>query len=336
MSMASKKWFRQGMCFRQLGYLLCIWCLAGFAQATEASAEMQPVDQTQEIPQLSWYLDSFLELADDVEEANERGHKLVLYFHQEGCPYCYNLVTRVFPHPDVNALMAQNYELIELDIWGSRVVTLQDGTELAEKQLAAMLKVQYTPTLIFLDETGTPELRVDGYRPPEAFLDLVQGLIAGKSVLPDPEGVSEQLLDLSQPANLPVAVQLIAGDCAACVDFNKEVLERADTQNLLAEYQRVDINLSDNPRIKLPGDRTVTAGDWARELGISYLPAWLFYDAAGKEQFRVDAYVRAFHFNSALQYVASGAYKQQPEFQRYIHDQADQLRNSGQSVNILE
>ncbi len=341
MSRISENRLSKGQRLRQSWYLLCVWSLAAFTQATElsdqhASAKMQPVDQTQEIPELSWYLDSFLELADDIAEAGERGHKLVLYFHQEGCPYCYNLVTRVFPHPDVNTLMAKNYELIELDIWGSRIVTLQDGTELAEKQLAAMLKVQYTPTLIFLDEAGTPELRVDGYRPPQAFLSLVQGLITGKSVLPEPEGVAEHLIDLSQSAEQPIAIQLIASECQACAEFKKEVLARQDTQSLLAGYQRLDINLSENPRIKLSDGRIMTAAEWARELRISYLPAWLFHDAAGKEQFRVDAYVRAFHFNSALQYVASGAYKEQPEFQRYVHDQADHIRNNGQSVNILE
>ncbi|MBN3561242.1 thioredoxin fold domain-containing protein [Aliamphritea spongicola] len=334
--------FRQGIkqCIQRLCWLAAVMVMAFSVHAAnpdgKPAIEMQAVDHNQEIPELSWYLDGFLELADDVAEAKERGHKIVLYFHQEGCPYCYNLVTQVFPEPRVDALMADNYELIELDIWGSRIVTLQDGTELEERQLAAMLKVQYTPTLIFLDETGTPERRVDGYRPPEAFLELVTGLVNGKSALPAAEGVGDQIIDLGMKADRPVAVQLVATDCAACEGFSKEVLSREDTQALLSGYRRLDVNLTENPMVKLPDGTTVAAGQWARELGISYLPAWIFLDSAGKEQFRVDAYVRAFHFNSALQYVASGAYKGQPEFQRYLHDQADQIRKSGNSVDILE
>lgn len=332
---------RQGIeqCFRQLGWLAAVMLMAFTVHASQGeqpSVSMQAVDNDQEIPELSWYLDGFLELADDVAEAKERGHKIVLYFHQEGCPYCYNLVTQVFPEPRVDALMAANYELIELDIWGSRIVTLQDGTELEEKQLAAMLKVQYTPTLIFLDETGTPERRVDGYRPPEAFLALVTGLVNGKSTLPASEGTGDKLINLSAGASQPAAIQLTAADCSSCEGFSKEVLSREDTRALLAGYRQLDVSLTENPVLKLPDGRTVAAGQWARELGISYLPAWIFLDAAGKEQFRVDAYVRAFHFNSALQYVASGAYKGQPEFQRYLHDQADQIRKSGNSVDILE
>ncbi|WP_271270273.1 thioredoxin fold domain-containing protein [Aliamphritea hakodatensis] len=331
---------RQGIkqCFRQICRLSVVMLMAFTVHASQGgqpAVSMQAVDHNQEIPELSWYLDGFLELADDVAEARERGHKIVLYFHQEGCPYCYNLVTQVFPEPRIDALMAENYELIELDIWGSRIVTLQDGTELEEKQLAAMLKVQYTPTLIFLDETGTPERRVDGYRPPEAFLELVTGLVNGESALPSSEETGDQLIDLSKQSR-PAAIQLVATACSACEGFSQEVLVREDTRALLADYRQVDVNLTDNPMLKLPDGRTLPAGQWARELGISYLPAWIFLDAAGKEQFRVDAYVRAFHFNSALQYVASGAYKGQPEFQRYLHDQADQIRKSGSSVDILE
>ncbi len=333
---------RQGVkqLFRQMCCLVSVLFLFTAAHAetqqNKQPVSLQTVDQSQDIPELSWYLDSFLELADDVAEASSRGHRIVLYFHQEGCPYCYNLVTQVFPEPRIDALMADNYELIELDIWGSRMVTLQDGTELAEKQLASMLKVQYTPTLIFLDETGTPERRVDGYRPPEAFLALLKGLTQGKSLLPDTQAVGEAITDLSAAGDKPLAVQLIASDCAACDSFNDDVLVRQDTQGLLQDYRQVSINLSDNPRVKLMDGNILSAGEWAQALGISYLPAWVFFDPAGKEQFRVDAYVRAFHFNSALQYVASGAYKAQPEFQRYLHDQADQIRKSGKHVDILE
>jgi len=37
---------------------------------------------------------------------------------------------------------------------------------------------------------------------------------------------------------------------------------------------------------------------------------------------------------SALDYVASGAYRGQPEFQRYIEKRADALRARGQKVNL--
>jgi hypothetical protein len=37
-----------------------------------------------------------------------------------------------------------------------------------------------------------------------------------------------------------------------------------------------------------------------------------------------------------MDYVASGAYKEQPNFQRYIDARADELRKQGIEVNLME
>ncbi len=63
-------------------------------------------------------------------------------------------------------------------MWGDRNVTAVDGKETTEKAFATDLKVQYTPTMLFLDETGAVVLRVNGYYAPEKFelaLDFVSG-----------------------------------------------------------------------------------------------------------------------------------------------------------------
>ena len=72
----------------------------------------------------------------------------------------------------------KNLLAISLNIWGDREVTWTDGKKFSEKRLAAFLKIQFTPTLVFFDERGAVVARLNGYYPPhrfEAVLDWVAG-----------------------------------------------------------------------------------------------------------------------------------------------------------------
>ncbi|MDO3385536.1 thioredoxin fold domain-containing protein, partial [Gilvimarinus sp. SDUM040013] len=116
-------------------------------------------------------------------------------------------ITQVFTHPDVNTRMRQRYDLVSLDLWGDRTITLPDDTELTEKALAVKLKVQYTPTLIFLDSDGSPQLRIDGYRPVDTFIRQLDRLqTATKSVPFQAEtAISSEVLGI--PLGKPVAIR---------------------------------------------------------------------------------------------------------------------------------
>ena len=76
--------------------------------------------------------------------------------------------------------------------------------------------------------------------------------------------------------------------------------------------------------------------DWAKQLDIKYAPSLLFFNTSGEEVFRTDAYLKAFHVQSVMDYVSSGDYKTQSNFQRYIDIRADQLREQGIEVNLME
>jgi thioredoxin-related protein len=45
---------------------------------------------------------------------------------------------------------------------------------------------------------------------------------------------------------------------------------------------------------------------------------FLFFDKTGNEIIRKDAYFKQYHLHSIMDYVLTGAYKTQPNFQRYI------------------
>ena len=314
--------------------LACSLLVAPTINASDGAASgLTPLAKGQQIPQPDWFKDSFLDLGDDIEEAADEGRRLVLYFHQAGCPYCYNMVTRVFPQPEINRLMQENFDLIAFDLWGDRLVTLPDGSEVSEKELAVKLRVQYTPTLIFLSEAGTPELRLDGYRPAEAFKQSLIKLLH----MPVSSGdVAPESAQIVLRGNDPIALQFQQVNCSDCAEFETDILGRDDTAELLQVFNHIRIDLSENPVLVFPDGRLISAIDLAKQLKLSYFPSWLLLDSHGRERLKIDAYVRAFHFNAALEYVADSVYLRQPEFQRYINERGDRLRADGKTVNILQ
>ena len=93
----------------------------------------------------SWFKESFLDLKEDVAEAAQAGKRLLLYFYQDGCPYCARLLQDNFGNRDIAEKTRRNFDVVAINIWGDREVTGLDGKTLTEKQFARKLGVQYTP-----------------------------------------------------------------------------------------------------------------------------------------------------------------------------------------------
>jgi hypothetical protein len=50
--------------------------------------------------------------------------------------------------------------------------------------------------------------------------------------------------------------------------------------------------------------------------------------------FRAEGYLRPFHLAAAMDYVASGAYRAEPSYQRYLQARADRMRAEGKTVDL--
>ena len=87
-------------------------------------------------------------------------------------------------------------------------------------------------------------------------------------------------------------------------------------------------------KLVAPDGRRIDASAWARDLRINQYPTVVFFDAQGKEVFRFDGYLRPFHIESAFDYVASGAYAREPQFQRYVQERTEKLREQGRAVDL--
>jgi thioredoxin-related protein len=116
-----------------------------------------------------WFTETFLDFREDVRDAAKDGKRLLLYFGQDGCPYCRELMVNNFTQPRIVEKTRRGFVAIALNIWGDRETTWTDGRTRPEKELARFLGVQFTPTLFMLDEKGATIARINGYYPPQRF-----------------------------------------------------------------------------------------------------------------------------------------------------------------------
>jgi len=304
--------------------------------------------EAQETP--AWFSESLLDLREDVAEAAAQGKRVMLYFGQDGCPYCKRLMEVNFRQEAIAAKAQQHLVALALNIWGDREVTWTDGQASTEKQLAARLKVQFTPTLIFLDERGAVALRVNGYYPPHHFdaaLDHVTGKISFDEFLKRQRSagasasLNPQPFLLPPPYDLrrkrgakPLAVLLETPHCAQCDELHAVVYKRQEVLKQLAGFDVYRFSVSGTDALIAPDGSKTSAASWAQALKVGYVPTILLFDAGGREVFRAEAYLRPFHVAGALEYVSSGAYRSEPSFQRFLQLKAERLRDSGSRVDL--
>jgi thioredoxin-related protein len=292
--------------------------------------------QAEELP--PWFSESLLDLREDVADAGRQGKRVMLYFGQDGCPYCKRLLEVNFRQAALAAKAQRQLVALALNIWGDREVTWTDGVVTTEKRLAAQLKVQFTPTLIFLDERGGIALRLNGYHPPHQFdaaLDHAAGKISFEQYLARlrAERASATLHPQSffQPpppalrraaGAKPLAVLFETPHCAECDELHAVAFKRREVLQELAKFDVVRLDLN---------AREV---GWARALRVGYVPTIVLFDTRGREVFRTEAYLRPFHVAGALEYVSSGSYLREPSFQRFLQAKAEALRRRGASVDL--
>jgi thioredoxin-related protein len=273
---------------------------------------------SQEAP--DWFVESFLDIREDAAEAAKQGKRLMLYFMQDGCPYCKRLVTVNWREPHIVEKTQRNFMAVAINIWGDREVTAADGRRMPEKRFAAALKVQFTPTLVFFDEKGSVAHRINGYLPPEEFYAALDG--ATGNVPPPASASVGGSVDLRGRSGKPLAVLLLSPNCDACDELERHL----KSAGLRAQLSRFDL-------LRFTGPVSTVTSKGAQTLSSAYLPAIVFF-AGEREVFRTEAYLRPFHIAAALDYVASGSYAREPSFQRFVQARAERMRARGEPVDL--
>jgi len=124
----------------------------------------------------------------EISDAKEEGKRLVIMFHQSGCPYCDKMRTRVFPDPKVEAYFSKNFVMIESNIKGNLDVVTPDGKPMSEVKMAKKYRIRATPVFMFFDTEGAQALRLTGFLNADLFVRAGTYVVDG--IYKKPEKIS--------------------------------------------------------------------------------------------------------------------------------------------------
>ncbi len=337
-------------------FLLLAVPMAVFAASKEGALVGGVNPGYQEKP--DWFKLSFLDIREDVAEARAANKRVMLYFYQDGCPYCAKLINDNLGQRSIAKKTRKYFDVIAINMWGSREVTDFNGNQTTEKAFAKQLRVMFTPTLLVLDERGNVILRINGYWFPakfDAMLDWAGKRMEKKISFRDylakvrPVRASGKLhiekdylkppYDLRAAARntgKPLLVLFEQPHCRVCDELHGDILKRKRSRKLLKQFDVVLLNMWSKTPLVTPDGRKTTARAWAARLNILNSPTMVFFDNNGKEVFRAEAYLKAFHVQGAMGYVASGAYLKQPSFQRYLQKVNADMTKKGIKVDLMK
>ncbi|MGS4944677.1 thioredoxin family protein [Meridianimarinicoccus sp. RP-17] len=120
-----------------------------------------------------WMRETFLDLREDLAEANAEGKRLAIIFEQRGCIYCAKMHEEVFPRPEIADYLRENFFVVQLNLHGALEVTDFDGDVRSERDMARKWGLLFTPTMIFLppdvEEDDTTAVQAAVVTMPGAF-----------------------------------------------------------------------------------------------------------------------------------------------------------------------
>jgi thioredoxin-related protein len=303
-----------------------------------------------------WFANSFLDIREDIDEAQAAGKRVLLYFYQDGCPYCKKLIETNFSLKDTVTRTRDNYEVIAINMWGDREVTDLSGALITEKGFSKALRVMFTPTLLFMDEQGEVVLRMNGYYPPHKFnaaldyaaehdgktpsfreyLAQVAPVPASGKLHGDPSFMAADTDLAARDSGKPLLVMFEQKECGPCDELHQDILQRPESREQLARFDVVVLDMWSKEPVSRADGKQSSVAEWARDLDVKYAPSLVFFDTDNKEVFRTEAYFKAFHVQSSMDYAASKAYLEQTEFQRYIAARAEALEAKGIHIDLME
>jgi thioredoxin-related protein len=337
----------------QIGLL----AFTNFSQAAEVQTLQSDMVNPGYHDKPKWFKESFLDLREDIQDATLNKKRVLLYFYQDGCPYCAKLLQDNLGQKKLADKTKKHFDVIAINMWGDKEVTDLKGQLTTEKKFTEQMKVMYTPTLVFLTEKGNVALRINGYYAPNKFetaLDYVRGKneekmsfrnYVSKFMKSASSGeLHQQPFILKPPYNIkkllaskkPLLILFEQKKCQECDELHNDIFKRSETIEQINKFNVIRLNMWSNDKLVNAQGNVVTEKSLAKKLNVSHSPSFIFLNEKGEDIFRIDAYLKSFHTQSVLDYISSGAYKTQPNFQRYIGRRADMLEAKGQHIDLMQ
>jgi len=299
-----------------------------------------------------WFKESFLEMEDDIEEAKENNKHVMLFMSLNFCPYCTKMLDESFVEgSNLQPFIKKNFDVIGINIKGSKEIVINEDLTLTEKEYAKHLKVQYTPTVLFLDENNKVVVRVNGYRSSKNFkyildfvatkeyenMSLTQYLEKNKNnslyKLKD-NSMFTDTNDLSK-IETPLAVIFEDGGCTQCEYLHNTTLQNVDVKKELSKLTVVRVDANSKQKIITPSGEVTTPKQWAKDLVLNYRPGVVLFDNK-KEIIRIDGLLYSFHFKEIFRFVSGGYYKQYDSFPKYLKPRQVELLEKGIDIDISD
>lgn len=302
----------------------------------------------------AWFEETpFLDLSRVTADARAAGKRgLMVLFTTEGCSYCAEFIRRSLGDPGITARVRERFLVVGLEIFDDAEMIDPRGREMRVKAFADAQGAEYSPTLVFFDSRGEPILRVVGYRSPERFRRILARVSGeGGGSPPGPEragaetagtevvGLREDPLFAQPPyaldrsrfaAERPLLVIFEGAGCDACTSFHEDVLAVPEVRGLLAGLEVVRLDAADatTPVLAPDGSRTDPAA-WFRALGLSDLPALVFFDERGEQVLETDALVLRQRMMNSLGFVLERAYEKGWTYQRFARSKGLERHHRG-------
>lgn len=304
-----------------------------------------------EVP--SWFKDSFLDISEDIEEASQKNKHFMIFLDFEGCPYCAKMLKESFEEDNkTSQFIKNNFDVIELNVKGSRELTWVDGDVLTEKDLTEKLKIQYSPTLLIFNSNKEIVARVNGYRNSKDFqyiLDFIQTKSYEKmdftaylskvnkkdTYVFIPNKMFKELNDLSK-IKTPVAIIFEDKSCIQCDHFHNKILTNKDVIDEFSKFTIIRVDANSTKELILPTGEKTTPKSLVKKINLDYRPGILLYDDK-KLISTIDALLFPFHFKEVLRYVSGKHYVQYPKtYLDYLRVRQDELLKQGIDINVAE
>jgi thioredoxin-related protein len=277
--------------------LAALTLFLGIPIAAHAQTQAGPRD-----PREFFFAQTFGDLPEELAEAREAGKLgLLLFFEQEGCPYCERMLKTILNQPEIQDWYRERFVSIAVDINGDVELTDVDGIALPSKVFAEHRRVKTTPTISFIDLSGAEIYRrVTMVSGPREFMMMGQYIAEGRYTDTSwrdyagehPEVVNsatvQQVVDFRLEAaaaaasgvNLLLAVTregcrycaLLRGEFLAPMVRSGEYVDRVRIREMMME--------PDTPIKDFSGQVTTTAKIAAR-YGVSITPTVLLLDSSG-------------------------------------------------------
>jgi len=295
-----------------------------------------------------WFKQSFLEIADDVDEASEAGKHVLLFFQLNDCPYCDRMLSEAFETDPLMSYIQQHFDVIAINVRGDREIAFTEDFSATEKDLSERLNVWATPGIIFLGENNKPVVRVDGYRSPERFKHILS-YVADKayteqklaayleqkltediySLRSNP--LFSDLNDLSKVSG-PLAVIFEDSSCYDCAELHERTLVDTRVIEELKKFTVVRLNASSSATLVDVDGNATTPADWAKQLKMTYRPGVLLF-ADGKLLRRYDSLLFRHHFREGFRWISSGSYKTE-DYATYSARRTEELLAAGENIDL--